>query len=97
MQAIVSLLDKENEIYIQGIWKELENNYNLKSNFDDPIPHFSYLVTPGLFNGEMINPIIKKIISEKLPFKIKAHGLGIFLKPKKVFFIPVITVPEHGH
>lgn len=90
MQAIVSLLDKEKEDYIKNIWKELEIKFNLVSIFENPIPHFSYLVTYESFNREQINPVLTKITGDIAPFKIRAHGLGIFRNPKKVIFIPVV-------
>jgi 2'-5' RNA ligase len=94
MQAIASLLDKENDIYIRSIWRELETEFGLKIQINKPLPHFSYLVSPEVMNLEIVSPILKKIASDQADFKVRAHGLGIFRVPKKVFFIPVVRNHE---
>lgn len=90
MYAIVSFLDKKYNQKVQEIWSMLEAELNVKSDYIDPIPHFSYSVAEK-YDLDYLKDILAKFVEKSGKFKIRTNNsLGIFVAPKIVVYIPLI-------
>ena len=90
MYAMVSVLDDKYSEKVQNIWDGLETEFGVLPDYVDPIPHFSYSVAES-YDLDFLKSSLPKLVEEKAKLYIKTtNGLGIFTRPKKVIYIPLI-------
>lgn len=89
MNGIVSLLDEHHYSLVEALWAELEREFSVRGVYVTPYPHFSYQVA-SLYDVERLEPILRGIAAQSIPFQIGASGLGIFTGPHPVLYIPVV-------
>jgi len=93
MHGVVSLLDNKHNQLVEDLWAELAREFAVSGVYVTPYPHFSYQVA-RIYDVESLEPILRRFAASKVPFKVRAGGLGIFTGPHPVLYIPVVRSPE---
>ncbi len=93
MQAVISLLDYKHHQMVKDLWAELKKEFGVSKVYQAPEPHFSYQLA-RYYNLKSLESYLRQIAASKIPFKVRAGGLGIFTKPDLVLYIPVVRSPE---
>ncbi len=89
MQGILSLLDADHTAQIRELYAELEERFGLRGVQAFAYPHVSYHILEG-YSLAAVENRLHDIAARFRPFKVNSSGLGIFLKPSPVLFVPVI-------
>ncbi len=93
MDGIVSLLDTEHQDLVEGLWRELEENFGLRDIYPVRFPHFTYQVAE-VYNEALVTPMLAKVAQDHAPFHVHTTGLGIFTGPQPVLYIPIVRSPK---
>lgn len=89
MYGVVALLDDQHCEMVEALWSEFKREFGTDSAYSSPVPHFSYHVADS-YNMERLEPILKRVVSQTRPFRVKTNGLGIFTGAQPVLYIPVV-------
>ena len=89
MFAIVSLLDNKHKLFTEKIINELKDNFKIFPDFTNPFPHFFYFVTSEN-ETDGLERQLEIFSQDKISFKARTSGIGLFNAEKPVIFIPVI-------
>ena len=93
MDALVTLLSPDQDARVRSIWAELASECGLSGIEATPVPHFSW---GGAHEIELhtADQVLTAFSDQVEPFVTPAGGLGLFLKPEPVVFIPVVKTPK---
>jgi hypothetical protein len=89
MQGILSLLDADHTSQVKDIYAELEEHFGLRGVLAFAYPHVSYHILEG-YSLATVETRLHDIAARFKPLKVNTAGLGVFLKPSPVLFVPVI-------
>jgi 2'-5' RNA ligase len=89
MHGVVTLLDREHNDKVEGIWKELEMSCGLKGILLTPIAHFSWHVAAG-YDTQQLNQTMQEIAASTSPFIARTAGIGIFTGASPVVYISLV-------
>lgn len=89
LEAVVSLLDEAHDEKVRAIWAVLEREFGLQAIYSAPYPHFSYHGAKD-FDDAQVEVLLERVAREYPPFKVYTAGLGLFLRPKPVLYLPVV-------
>ena len=89
MFAVVALLNEEADVWVKSLWKELEENCDLKGIISFPIPHFT-LVGAESFDLTKIQSGLQRVCLKIPPFNVETAGLGIFTGESPVIYLSVV-------
>lgn len=92
MDGIVTLLNDAYYQEVERLWDELEQAFGLKDIAPTPIPHFSYQIAEKM-DIAGVEPVLRQIARETLPFKVVTTGLGIFTGAGPVLYVPLVRIP----
>lgn len=93
MHGVVSLLDDEHYTQLEGIWRELADEFGVRGIYVTPYPHFTYQVAEA-YDVKAVEAVLHRRAQRMRPFKIRTAGLGIFTLSQPVLYIPVVRGPE---
>jgi hypothetical protein len=98
MQSILSLLDVVHTAQVKELYAELEEKFGLRGVQAFAYPHVSYHILEG-YSLATVETRLHDIAARFKPFQVNTAGLGIFLKPSPVLFVPVVrgTALERIH
>jgi len=82
-------LDSASAERVKEIYTSLERNFGLHGVDVFPYPHISYRILDH-YSRELVEERLHDTVARFKPFKVNASGIGIFLKPSPVLFIPVV-------
>ena len=89
MEGILSLLDSSHSQQVKEIWSELEARFGLRGVQEFPYPHVSFQISEG-YSLETIKTRMRDTVSRFKPIQVQTAGLGLFVKPSPVLYIPVV-------
>ena len=92
MKALVALLDPPSTQRVKALWDELEHRFHLSGVRSFPYPHVSFNIL-GEYGTGKVDTELRAITARLKPFTIHTAGLGIFLSPEPVIYIPVVRSP----
>lgn len=93
MNGLVALLDPPATQRVFTLWNELERHFNLRGVLSFPFPHISFNILDK-YETEQVEPELRLIAGRLKPFTIQTAGLGFFLFPAPVLYIPVVRSPQ---
>lgn len=93
VQGIISLLDPESDAFVRGIWSSLEDNFGLAGSHQTFSPHFSWHVAES-YSYDRLKAELTSLGKKNNPFCIHTTGLGIFLAPAPVLYLPIVVTGE---
>jgi 2'-5' RNA ligase len=93
MKGLVALLDPPATQRVLDLWDELERHFNLRGVLNFPFPHISFNIL-DTYETEQVEPELRLIAARLKPFMIQTAGLGMFLFPEPVLYIPVVRSPQ---
>lgn len=92
MQGIIALLDPPHTQQVLDLWAELDQRLGLRGVQVFPYPHVSFHILDG-YDPVMIREKLSQEVAHLRPFTIHTAGLGIFMTPAPVLYIPVVRGP----
>lgn len=92
MNGLVALLDSPSTGRVQMLWDELERRFQLRGVRAFPYPHISFNILDE-YETEQVETKLRKISAPIRPFAVETAGLGFFLHPEPVLYIPVVRSP----
>ena len=93
MDGIVSFLDSKHNQLIEELWAELKREFTVQGVYITPYPHFSYHVAQD-YDVDKVEPVLERITSNIMTFKVRTSGLGIFTGASPILYIPVVRSLE---
>src|SRR5436305_5761825 len=93
MDGIVSFLDSKHNQLIEELWAELKREFTVQGVYITPYPHFSYHVAQD-YDVDKVEPVLERITSNIMTFKVRTSGLGIFTGASPVLYLPVVRSLE---
>jgi 2'-5' RNA ligase len=97
MNAVVSLLDAEHTVRVGALWEELERDFGVRDARERVSwPHFTYQGAET-YDVERVEAALRQIAGETPPFFVHAEGLGIFVGPQPVLYLPVVRKEALNH
>ena len=92
MKGLVALLDPLSNLRVKTVWDELEHHFNLHGVLSCPYPHITFNILDE-YETEQVEAELRTIATRIKPFTIHTAGLGFFLLPEPVLYIPVVRSP----
>lgn len=92
MKGLVALLDSTVSDRVLKLWEELEHRFSLRGVRAFPYPHISFNILDE-YETEHVETELRRITAHIRPFDVETAGLGLFLKPEPVLYIPVVRSP----
>lgn len=89
MEGILSLLDTSHSQMVEEIWAELEAQFGLRGVQEFPYPHVSFQISEG-YSLATIQDRMQDTVSRFKPIQVQTAGLGLFVNPAPVLYIPVV-------
>jgi hypothetical protein len=89
MEGILSLLDSSHSQQVKDLWAELEQRFGLTGVLEFPYPHVSFQISEG-YALETIEERLSDTVSRFKPIQVQTAGLGLFVAPAPVLYIPVV-------
>ena len=93
MHGIVSLLDHKHHQLVKDLWAELAREFSVRQVYKAPEPHFSYQLARH-YDVKSLESALRRFAASRIPFQVRAGGLGIFTGPHPVIYIPVVRSLE---
>ena len=93
MKGLVALLDPSSTERVQKVWEMLERRFQLRGVAAFPYPHISFNILDE-YEIEQVESDLRAITARVKPFSVETAGLGFFLHPEPVLYIPVVRSPS---
>jgi hypothetical protein len=93
MLGVVSLLDNKHCQLVGDLWAELAQECAACGVYASPYPHFSYQLATH-YDAEQLELVLQRFAAERVSFRVRASGLGIFTGSQPVLYIPVVRSLE---
>lgn len=93
MSTLALLLQDPAASQVRSWWECLEQRLGLKGVHRVPFPHVSLFGFDGI-DHPRVQRVLEDYADHTAPVRIKAVGLGLFLRPAPVVYCPVIRTPE---
>ena len=92
MQAVVSKLDQDHDVRIEGLWHKLEQRFGL-CGMTISFPHFTYHASER-YNPLVIEQALQRVAAHTDSFTVMTEGLAIFTGAAPVLTIPIVRSPQ---
>ncbi|MFU8806671.1 MAG: 2'-5' RNA ligase family protein [Bradymonadaceae bacterium] len=98
MLAIAALLDAAHDEKVQGLWRDLEERFEVKIPYHDPLAHISFHVFEDLgVDLGRFQVDLREWVAHRPAFEVIVGGLGLFPGPRPVLYLPVVRGPVLNH
>jgi 2'-5' RNA ligase len=89
MDGILALLDSPHSTQVKDLWLELDQRFGLRGVLRFPYPHVSFHILDG-YSLTTIQDRLHDTVTRFKPIKVKTAGIGLFVTPAPVLYIPVV-------
>lgn len=89
MNGILALLDPTHSAQVKDLWLELEQRFGMCGVRIFPYPHVSFHILDG-YPLATIQERLHDTVTRFKPVKVKTAGIGLFVTPAPVLYIPVV-------
>ena len=90
MDGVVTILEDKYYRIVQEIWQDLHQACNLQNSTSLTVPHFSWHVAQSYGSESYLDDLLQKLSLQVKPFQVRTTGVGLFLHPRLVIYIPVV-------
>lgn len=93
MSTLALLIPEPAAGQVRGWWRQLESGLGLRGVRRVPFPHLTLFGFEGIEHPR-VQRVLETFTERQGPVTLRGVGLGLFLKPSPVVYLPVIRTPE---
>jgi hypothetical protein len=87
--GVVALLDDAGEAFVQSIWRDFENEFDIQHPFATPVPHVTHIQAEDIRQDDL-EAALTTFAEQQAPYTLHASGLGIFTGEKTVVYMALV-------